>query len=82
MFNCANDPANGKGHEDYTLSAAVNRSALGGNDAHAGDDICPRSVTPPGVIEPFQKILEKGCGTKKSDGTFGAPVTVDVVVKP
>jgi hypothetical protein len=63
----------------------VRHAALDGNaDTHPADDACPRSVTPPAEIDPNPngKIKDKGCGAKKPDKTFGAPVVVDVTVKP
>ncbi len=81
---CANDAAKGTGHEDYRLTAHVSHSALGSGDAHVADDACPRTVTPPGEIDPFPngKILDKGCGAKQPDKTLGLPLLVDVLVKP
>jgi hypothetical protein len=80
-FDCANDAAKGAGHEDFDVSAHVSAAALDVVDAHAADDDCPRQVAPPGVLDPFPdgKLLDKGCGRKKPDKTFGAPVTIDVV---
>lgn len=48
------------------------------------DDMCPRSVTLPFEVDPNPDgtIKDKGCGEKKDDKTFGAPVLVDVVVRP
>ncbi len=88
-FDCANDPAKTSakdpGHDDYTWSARVDHAALDGTaDTHPADDVCPRSVTPPYETDPNPngKIKDKGCGAKKPDKTFGAPVVVDVTVKP
>lgn len=77
-IDCANDPA--KGTPDFRLSARVDATALGGGDGHPDDDVCPRQVTPPGVADPNPdgKILDKGCGAKRSDRTFGDPVELDV----
>jgi len=82
-LDCANDPTKGAGHEDYSLSARVDHTPLGSGDAHPDDDVCPRTVPPGGVIDPFPngKIVDKGCGAKKPDKTFGAPVLIDVVQK-
>jgi hypothetical protein len=86
-FGCANDPAKNKGgetgHEDFELRARIDQSALGGTDAFAADDACPRTVPPPGVVVPYPdgSIEDKGCGAKKPDKTFGAPVLIDVVDK-
>jgi hypothetical protein len=88
-FTCANDAAKSTdadpGHDDYSVTARVQRAALGGGpDTHPADDICPRSVTPPFVIDPNPDgtIKDKGCGEKKGDKTFGGPVLMDVVVRP
>ena len=86
-FTCANNPKksvkNDPGQEDYRISAVVVARELGPGDVHPDDDACPRQVTPPGVVDayPDGKILDKGCGAKKADKTFGAPVLIDVVVK-
>jgi hypothetical protein len=41
-------------------------------------------MTPPSEVDPFPdgKIVDEGCGAKKLDKTFGAPVLLAVVVKP
>lgn len=85
-FNCANDPkANtlkNPGHEDYRYTATVNRSMLDGYaDVHEADDVCPRTVIPPYVVDsyPDGKIKDRGCGLKKPDKTFGANVITDVL---
>lgn len=86
-FACANDPrkrtAAAPDADDYRVSAVVDLRALGGSDVHPVDDRCPRQVAPRFVIDPFPdgSIRDKGCGVKQPDKTFGAPVTVDVVVK-
>jgi hypothetical protein len=82
-FTCANDAAQGAGHEDFRLSARVQQSALGGSDGHPADDVCPRNVPPPYEIDPNPDgtIKDKGCGEPKADKTLGDPVLVDVVVK-
>ena len=81
---CAGDPAKGPTHADYAVSARVDRSVLGAPDSHPADDVCPRRVAPPGVVDPYPdgKILDKGCGGRLADGTFGAAVLLDAVVKP
>jgi hypothetical protein len=87
-FDCANDPgksAPGAGHGDFRYTASVDHAQLGGvPDGHPEDDVCPRSVTAPFVIDPNPdgKIKDKGCGAKKADGTFGDPVVTDVTVRP
>jgi hypothetical protein len=86
-FTCANKPKksakNDPGQEDYRISAVVVTRELGQADVHPEDDACPRQVAPPGELDtyPDGKILDKGCGTKKADKTFGDPVLVDVVAK-
>jgi hypothetical protein len=86
-FDCAGDPAKSSardpGHEDYALSASVDQAVLGGADAFPADDACPRTVAPPGVVVPYPdgRIVDKGCGARKADKTFGGPVLVDVVDK-
>ena len=82
-FGCANDPAKGAGHADYSVHATVTHAPLGGTaDAHPADDACPRDVAPPGVVDPFpaKPILDKGCGPKKPDRTLGGELLVDVTV--
>lgn len=88
-FACANDPAKttkkDPGHDDFRFVATVSRSVLDAlPDTHAVDDTCPRSVTPPFVIDPNPdgKIKDKGCGDPKGDGTFGADEMTDVIVNP
>lgn len=82
VFDCAVDVAKGSGHEDFSVSAAVDQAPLGGTDAHSLDDSCPRTVSP-SIKDPFPdgKIKEKGCGTKQADGTLGGPILLDVTVK-
>jgi uncharacterized repeat protein (TIGR01451 family) len=85
-FDCANDPLPlGDGtHGDFLYVASAHREVIdGAADIHPGDDVCPRSVVPPFVIDPYPdaKIKDKGCGRKKSDKTFGAPVPTDIVVR-
>jgi hypothetical protein len=78
VFECIHDAASGKGHEDYRLRAEVHQEAIGGDDAHPLDDICPREVSPP-ILDPYPngKIKEKGCGGKGANG-LGGPVLVDL----
>jgi hypothetical protein len=86
-FDCANDAAKttkkSPGHEDFSFSASVDRSALDGEvDTHEEDDTCPRDVSPPFEIDPsIPKIKDKGCGTKKGDKTFGGTMLTDVTQK-
>ena len=87
-FDCANDAGNSTprtpGHDDFRVSASLDHSALGSADAHPDDDGCPRSVAPPGVIDPYPdgKILDKGCGTREPDGTLGGAIVIDVTRNP
>ena len=71
---------------DYAHSATVHHEALDGSlaDTHTADDACPRSVPPPFVVDPNPDgtIKDKGCGEKKADKTFGAPIVTNVVGKP
>src|SRR4030095_6052369 len=81
-FDCANDPLpSGDGtHSDFLYVASAHREVIDGEaDVHPEDDVCPRSVPPPFVVDPYpdQKIKDKGCGKKKPDKTFGAPVLTD-----
>lgn len=82
-LDCANDPTKGAGHADYSLNARVDHTPLGSGDAHPDDDVCPRTVPPGGIVDQFPngKIVDKGCGAKKPDKTFGAPVLIDVIGK-
>jgi hypothetical protein len=87
-FDCVNDPARSTikdpNHSDYRFTATVDRAAIDGDtDSHPSDDICPRPVTPPYAIDPYPDgmIREKGCGARKSDGTFGNELVTDIVTK-
>src|SRR5262249_36773581 len=82
---CLNDPAKSTpadpGHDDYQYLATVNHEALDGQaDTHTIDDVCPRSVAPPFLLDPYPDgtIKDKGCGRQKADGTFGDPVLTDL----
>jgi hypothetical protein len=86
-FDCANDAAKSTpkdpGHRDFRYVAVVNHAALDGeSDVHPYDDVCPRDIELPGV-DPYPNgtIKDRGCGGKRSDGTLGADVTTDVVLK-
>jgi heparin/heparan-sulfate lyase len=71
-------------HDDYRFSTSVDHSVLDGQtDTDPTDDMCPRSVEPPFRPDPNPngKLKDKGCGTKKADGTLGADVLSDVVDK-
>jgi hypothetical protein len=86
-FNCVNDASKTTTkdplHNDYRFIATVSHAAIDGNaDTHAFDDTCPRTVTPPYVIDPYPDgtIKDMGCGAKKKDGTYGDDVATDIVV--
>ena len=86
-FNCANDPARSTvkdpHHYDYRYRAVVNRAALGGaGDDHPSDDVCPRTVSPPYIIDPYPDatIKDKGCGAARPDHTYGNDILTDLVV--
>ena len=85
-FFCANDPLQNKkkdtSHSDYRWIAFVDRSVLDGvPDDDLADDTCPHSVTPPFEVKRVGNIKDRGCGAKKADGTLGAEVFTDVVMK-
>ena len=73
----------GAGHADFKTTATVDHSALGGLlDSHSADDNCPHAAPPGGVDpNPDGSIKDKGCGGKNPDGTLGADVQTDVLVK-
>ena len=81
-FDCANDPLAGPGHEDFRYIAGVHHEAIDGQpNSNTADDVCPHDA-PPGGVDPFNNtIRDNGCGGKNPDGTFGAPVTTDVVIR-
>lgn len=86
-FSCANDRAGSTrkdpGHEDYRYVVTVNHAALDGNpDTHPGDDVCPREPLPGGIDpNPDGSVKDRGCGARKPDGTLGADVLSDIIVK-
>jgi hypothetical protein len=87
-LDCPNDPAKSTArdpdHSDYRYRAVVNHTALDGtDDSDPFDDVCPRNVTPPYVLAPYpnQTIKDRGCGSKKSDGTFGGDIITDIIVR-
>jgi hypothetical protein len=86
-FSCANDPlatSSTAAHNDYRNVAHVNHAALPGGiaDTHTADDDCPHAPLPGGVDpNPDGKIKDGGCGGKNPDGSLGADVFTDVVVK-
>lgn len=81
---CVPDPAAStktEAHYDYNYVATVFHAALDGTaDNHLPDDVCPRA---PLGTDPYpdDKIKDKGCGAKQPDGTLGADVLTDVIVK-
>ena len=68
-------------HNDYQTVATVHAEVIDGNlDTFPGDDTCPRGPlnnVPLGT----GTITDKGCGGKNPDGTLGADVFTDVIVK-
>ncbi len=81
--NCVSDQLKGLGHEDFRYLAHVHHEMIDGEpDNHAVDDDCPHDRLP-GDQDPFPdgQIKDIGCGGKKPDGTLGAAVLTDVVVK-
>jgi hypothetical protein len=66
-FNCANDPAKGAGHEDYSYTVTVDHGALDDNpDTHPADDSCPRAAL--GIVpNPDGTIKDKGCPEEVTD---------------
>jgi hypothetical protein len=86
--NCVPDPmASTKTttHNDYRYVATVHHEAIDGQpDSHPACDTCPRGpLSTSGNFDPYPdgKVKDKGCGGKKLDGTLGADVLTDVVVK-
>jgi subtilisin family serine protease len=82
-YHCA-EPATAKGDPtpgDYSHTATVHHETLGILDANQENDACPRSVNPPFKMEllPDGKVKDKGCGTQKTNKTFGDPVTTNVI---
>jgi hypothetical protein len=62
----------------------VFRSVLGDPDSHPEDDSCPHNaLATPGHRDPNpdNTIVDKGCGAKKPDGTFGKPVLTNITAK-
>jgi hypothetical protein len=87
VFDCANDPAASSsrdpGHDDYTVVVTVDHAAFDGRaDTHPEDDDCPHDALP-GNAEPNPdgSLKDAGCGRRKADGTFGAPILIDVRVR-
>lgn len=66
--NCFNDPlatTKTEDHDDFTLDASVDLSALGETDGDAGNDACPRAATGD----------DKGCGK------MSTPFRIDLYLK-
>jgi hypothetical protein len=75
-FSCVNSTT----QPDYRYAAVVDYTALGGEaDSRPRNDQCPREAVSSSA--PQRQWQDKGCGGKKTDGTFGADVLTDVVVK-
>ena len=68
--------------DTYSNVAVVAHTAIDGEaDQHPDDDVCPHG--PLGIDpNPDNSINDKGCGGKNPDGTLGADVLTDVVLKP
>ncbi|MGA2221788.1 MAG: hypothetical protein ABSH21_08435 [Verrucomicrobiia bacterium] len=92
MFNvrfstvCVPDPlptTKGNPHPDYRYIATIHHEAIDGDlDMHSADDTCPRGPLPGGFDpNPNGKIKDLGCGGKNPNGTLGADLLTDVVVK-
>ncbi|MGD0651763.1 MAG: hypothetical protein ABSA97_11605, partial [Verrucomicrobiia bacterium] len=68
-------------HNDYRYIATVHHGAIDGNaDTFSADDTCPRDPLV-GVPLGTGTTADKGCGGKNPDGTLGADILTDVVVK-
>jgi hypothetical protein len=82
--NCVPDPlatTKTAPHNDYRYIATVHTEAIDGiADSFTADDTCPHG--PLGSV-PYGTgtTVDKGCGGKNPDGTLGADVLTDVVVK-
>lgn len=73
------DPSRG----DYQYVATVHHDVLDGNiDDHAADDSCPHDALPGShdANPPPTGVADKGCGSRKPDGTLGGPVQTDVIL--
>lgn len=68
-FDCAVEPAGGRGLEDFALRAAAHQSVLGAVDSHVEDDECPRPRPQPPTKDPFPdgRIAERGCSAALVD---------------
>ena len=79
-FACVNDPLATRkttSHADYRFVAEVHATA----DADQHDDVCPHDA-PAGHVDPMNpKVKDKGCGAMKADGTRGADLLTDIVVR-
>ncbi len=86
-LNCATDLRKMNKHRqraDYSISSRVNHTYIDGYaDGHPEDDLCPRSVPLGGVVDPNPdaSIVDRGCGYRTADGTFGGDVLIDVIGK-
>ncbi len=83
IFDCGSGPLMRPSHVVFRYVATVHHEAIDGQpDSHPVDDTCPRDALPGGVDPyPDGKIQDNGCGGKKPDGTRGAPVITDVVIR-
>jgi hypothetical protein len=82
-FDCAVNPAKGRGLEDFRYVAQVFHSAIDGNaDTHTECDVCPRPPLEGGVDpNPNGRIRDRGCGAPAGGGTFGNDVLTDVFAR-
>jgi sugar lactone lactonase YvrE len=69
---------------DYSHTATVFRSLLGDADSHGEDDGCPRfALDTFGHRDPNPDgtIVDKGCGARQPDGTFGKPILTNIFLR-
>ncbi|HTS17118.1 MAG TPA: HYR domain-containing protein, partial [Verrucomicrobiae bacterium] len=73
-YDCANDPGQGAGHEDFRYAVTINSAALDGHgDTEPSDNTCPRPPNP--------ARHDKGCGAMDpATKQLGGDILTDVVV--
>ncbi|PYJ10009.1 MAG: hypothetical protein DME93_11990, partial [Verrucomicrobia bacterium] len=67
---------------DYNYVATVHHDVLDGySDTHTADDACPHDAFPNQTDPnpPPKGVKDRGCGTRKPDGTLGNPVQTDAL---
>jgi len=67
---------------DYNYVATVHHDVLDGkSDTHTADDACPHDALPNQTDPnpPPKGVKDRGCGTRKPDGTLGNPVQTDAL---